>query len=95
MPGQTEPAAPNETQKSPPPLSPRLLALPPLVYVGTAAWAVALVVALIARYGFDAGQPIWLWTTLAGTILGVIGMPLMVWQRRSSRRGSRGAQRDL
>ena len=95
MPGQTEPDAPNETQKSPPPLSPRLLALPPLVYVGTATWGVLSVVLLVARYGFDAGPPIWLWTALAGTVLGFIGIPVMAWQRRASRRGSRGAQHNL
>ncbi|MPZ80129.1 MAG: DUF2530 domain-containing protein [Actinophytocola sp.] len=85
-----------ETQKSPPPpLSPRLLALPPVVYGGTAVWLVALVVLLIARYGFDALPPIWLWTALCGFVLGLIGVPIMVWQRRASRRGARGAQRNL
>jgi uncharacterized protein DUF2530 len=96
VPGQTEPDAPKETQKSPPPLSPRLLALPPLVYVGTAAWAALFVVLAIARYGFDVGPPpIWMWTAMTGTILGLIGVPLMAWQRRASRRGARGAQRNL
>lgn len=100
MAGPTEPPAnPDgriETEKSPPPPLPRgLLALPPVVYVGTAGWLVALVALLIARYGFDAGPPIWLWTALAGFVLGLIGMPLMAWQRRASRRGARGAQHDL
>jgi len=76
-------------------LPPRLLALAPVVYGGTALWGVALVVLLIARYGFDAGPPIWLWTALAGFVLGLIGIPVMVWQRRASRRGARGAQRNL
>jgi hypothetical protein len=94
--GPAEPDAPIETQKSPPPpLSPRLLALPPVVYGGTALWLVAVVVLLIARYGFDALPPIWLWTALAGFVLGLIGLPVMVWQRRASRRGARGAQRTL
>ncbi|MFI7676158.1 DUF2530 domain-containing protein [Actinophytocola sp. NPDC049390] len=82
-----------ETQKSPPPLPDRLLALPPLVYVGTAAWLVALCALLVGRYVFDVFPPIWLWTALAGTILGLIGFPIMAWQRRANRRGSRGAQR--
>ncbi len=82
-----------ETQKSPPPLPDRLLALPPLVYVGTAAWFVALCVLLVGRYVFDVFPPIWLWTALAGTLLGLIGFPIMAWQRRANRRGSRGAQR--
>ena len=66
-----------------------------MVYAGTALWFVASVVLLIARYGYDAGPPIWLWTALAGFVLGLIGMPVMVWQRRASRRGARGAQRNL
>jgi hypothetical protein len=82
-----------ETQKSPPPLPDRLLALAPLVYVGTTAWLVALGVLLVGRYVFDVFPPIWLWTALAGTILGLIGFPIMAWQRRANRRGSRGAQR--
>lgn len=87
-----------ETEKSsvaPPPLPPRLLALAPLVYIGTAAWGVVTCALLIARYAFDALPPIWLWTALAGTLLGVIGVPVMIWQRRASRRGTRGAQRNL
>ena len=96
MAGPADPDAPIETQKSPPPPLPRrLLALPPVVYGGTALWAVVLMVLLIARYGFDATPPIWLWTALAGFVLGLIGIPIMVWQRRASRRGARGAQRNL
>ena len=96
MAGPAEPDERIETQKSPPPPLPqRLLALPPVVYVGTALWLVALVALLIARYGYDALPPIWLWTALAGFSLGLVGLPVMVWQRRASRRGSRGAQRNL
>jgi hypothetical protein len=90
-----KPDARIETQKSPPPLSDRLLALPPLVYVGTAAWFVAACVLAVGRYAFDAFPPIWLWTALVGSGLGLLGMPIMVWQRRASRRGARGAQRNL
>jgi Protein of unknown function (DUF2530) len=84
-----------ETQKSPPPLPERLLALPPLVYVGTTLWFVATGVLAVGRYGFDAFPPIWLWTALTGTGLGLIGFPIMAWQRRASRRGAKGAQRNL
>lgn len=101
-----EPNSPTDTQKSsvppsgaplatPPPLPPRLLALPPVVYVGTAAWLVACLVLLVLRYGFDLGPPIWLWTALAGSALGILGLPIMWWQRTASRRGTRGSQRDL
>lgn len=82
-----------ETQKSPPPLPDRLLALPPLVYVGTGAWFVAVCVLLVGRYVFDVFPPIWLWTALVGTVLGFIGFPIMAWQRRANRRGSKGAQK--
>lgn len=82
-----------ETQKSPPPLPDRLLALSPLVYVGTGAWFVAVCVLLVGRYVFDVFPPIWLWTALVGTVLGFIGFPVMAWQRRANRRGSKGAQK--
>jgi len=65
------------------------------VYVGTALWLLAVVALLIARYAFDALPPIWLWTALSGFVLGLIGIPVMAWQRRASRRGARGAQRNL
>jgi hypothetical protein len=90
-----KPATRIETQKSPPPLPDRLLALTPLVYVGTAAWFVAVCVLAVGHYGFAVFPPIWLWTALAGTGLGLLGLPIMAWQRRASRRGARGAQRNL
>ncbi|MFL6143137.1 MAG: DUF2530 domain-containing protein [Labedaea sp.] len=95
-----EPEPPTDTQKSPPlpalpPLPDRLLALPPLVYAGTILWFVASCVLLILQYGYHLSPPIWLWTTLAGTALGFVGMLVMWWQRTASRRGSRSAQRDL
>jgi hypothetical protein len=93
-----EPDTPTDTQKSlppPPPLPPRLLALPPIIYAGTAAWFVVSCALLVLRYGFDLLPPIWLWTTLAGTALGLVGLPIMWWQRAASRRGTRGAHRDL
>ena len=93
-----EPNSPTDTQKSlppPPPLPARLLALPPLVRAGTAVWFVIFCGLLVMRYGYSLWPPIWLWTTLAGTVLGFIGLFIMWWQRTASRRGSRGAQRDL
>jgi hypothetical protein len=93
-----EPEPPTDTQKSlppPPPLPERLVALQPLLLVGTVIWFVAFGVLLILRYGYAVGPPIWLWTALSGTVLGIIGFLIMWWQRAASRRGSRGAQRDL
>ncbi|WP_084467587.1 DUF2530 domain-containing protein [Actinokineospora inagensis] len=83
MSGPTEPAL-----RPPPPLPPRLLAMGPIVYTGTAAWFVVGVVLAVA------GVPaIWTWTALAGGGLGVIGALIMVWQRNAGRRGSKAAQR--
>ncbi|HET9139606.1 DUF2530 domain-containing protein [Actinophytocola sp.] len=95
MASEMEPQPPTDTQKSlatPPPLPDRLLALPPLIYAATAVWALVSLVLAILRYAFDVGPPIWLWTALAGTFLGFIGMLVMWWQRSASRRGAKGAQ---
>lgn len=94
MAGRAEPDARNEPRKTPPPpLPPRLLALAPIVYVGTTLWFVASAVLAVGHYGFDVFPPIWLWTGLAGSLLGCIGVPIMLWQRSASRRGARGAQK--
>ncbi|MCT2582712.1 DUF2530 domain-containing protein [Actinophytocola sp. S1-96] len=77
----------------PPPLPPRLLALAPIVYVGTTLWFLALAVLAVGHYAFDVFPPIWMWTALAGSVLGLIGIPIMLWQRNASRRGARGAQK--
>ena len=92
-----EPEPATETQKSqpPPPLPAGLLALPPLVYTGILLWALASCVLLVLRYAFDLLPPIWLWTALSGTGLGFVGLAIMWWQRTASRRGTRGAQRDI
>ncbi|SDD28090.1 DUF2530 domain-containing protein [Actinokineospora iranica] len=76
-----------------PPLPRRLLALGPIVYLGTGVWFLAAIVLLIARYGFDRTPPIWLWTALSGAALGIVGALVMLWQRRAANRGSRGAQK--
>nr|WP_232284000.1 DUF2530 domain-containing protein [Saccharomonospora glauca] len=60
------------------------------VIAGTILWLVAFVVLLICGV-----RGVWLWTTLAGGGLGLVGMGIMVWQRAASRRGSRFAQRNL
>jgi hypothetical protein len=94
--GDANPNPPVETQKTPPPpLPPRLLALAPLVYVMTALWLLGFVVLAVGHYVFDVFPPIWMWTALAGFALGLIGVPVMIWQRNASRRGAKGAQKIL
>jgi hypothetical protein len=95
MAGDAEFTPADATRPAPPPLPDRLIALAPLVYAGSAIWLAATVALLVARYGFDATPPIWLWTTISGVVLGAIGVVVMFWQRAASRRGNKGAQRGL
>lgn len=74
----------------PPPLPARLVNLSLPVIIGTALWAIVFVVLLVAG-----GERDWQWIALDGSILGIIGMLVMWWQRSASRRGARGAQRGL
>jgi hypothetical protein len=67
-----------------------LLDLQVLVVAGTAVWFVVFVVLWLAATGTS-----WQWTAMAGWVLGLIGMAVMWWQRKASRSGSRGAQRNL
>lgn len=70
--GGSDPAPPDRT------LRPLDVDATPVVAIGTALWALALVVTLLV----DA-PPGWRWTCLAGTALGLIGLPLA---RRMQRR---------
>lgn len=76
--------------KQPPELSERLLDAWAAGITGTSAWFVAFIVLLIVGVA-----QVWIFTALAGTVLGLLGMALMYWQRSASRRGSRSAQRGL
>ncbi|GAB3870068.1 DUF2530 domain-containing protein [Kibdelosporangium lantanae] len=60
-----------------------------IVVLGTAVWAVVLVVALFT------GPHILAWTAFTGAILGGIGMLIMTWQRAAAKRGSKTAQQGL
>jgi MFS family permease len=57
-----------------------------IVLAGTALWFVAFVV-LLPFYGWlgDHHHRIWLWTCLAGWILGLLGLAIMVRHRRIGR----------
>ena len=60
-----------------------------VVGVGTAGWFVAFCILLVVRHGE------WLWTSLAGWVLGLIGLPLIVAQRRAAaRRGTGNSDRS-
>lgn len=85
----------SEPLRPTPQLSPRLLALWPVVITGTTLWGLLTVVLAIAHYGFEVTPPIWLWTAISGVLLGLLGMGVMVVQRSGSRRGLKGAQRGL
>jgi len=57
-----------------------------IVAVGTVLWFIGFV-ALLPFYGWlgDHGHRIWLWTCLAGWILGLIGSAIMMRHRRIGR----------
>lgn len=85
---------PQEDPPTPPPL-PRALADPrPVMAVGTAAWAVVLVVLLI-RVALGHTDAVAIATCAVGTGLGALGYGIFFWQRRAVRRGDRGGQRGL
>lgn len=59
-----------------------------VVAIGTAAWFVAFCIFLILHSHVDER---WIWTSLAGWALGLIGLPLIRAQRRAAeRRKARG-----
>lgn len=54
-----------------------------VIVAGTAAWFVAFVVLLVfAGQLGGGGQLVWLWTALAGWVLGLLGLWISVRQRR-------------
>jgi MFS family permease len=57
-----------------------------IVAVGTALWFVAFVV-LLPFYGWlgDHSHRSWLWTSLAGWLLGLLGLAVMSRHRRAGR----------
>lgn len=85
------PADPAHT--GPPPLPPIHSGVARIVVPGTVVWFVAFVVLLFVTDFLRAHHAmIWLWTCLAGWILGLTGLALQAWQRSAARRGRRGAQ---
>lgn len=87
------PTPADATRPGPPPLPPIRSGIAHIVVPGTIAWAVAFVVLLFATDFLRRHDAmIWLWTCLAGAILGVTGLGITAWQRSAARRGHRGAQ---
>lgn len=74
----------------PPALPARLLEPAPVIVVIAIGWLIALVLAFTVP-GLDDWRPI----TLAGLGVGLLGTSIFLLQRRSARRGDRGAQQGL
>lgn len=84
---------PTSTPAGPPPLPPIRTGVAYIVVPGTAVWFIAFVVLLFAVDFLRAHDAmIWLWTCLAGWLLGLVGLGIFAWQRSAARRGRRGAQ---
>jgi ABC-type nickel/cobalt efflux system permease component RcnA len=56
--------------------------------VGTAAWAVALVVLLILREQIPADERWWIWTCVAGLVMGLFGLWYVPRLKRSRARAA-------
>ena len=54
----------------------------------TAAWAVALVVLLVLRDQLPAGERWWIWTCLAGLVMGLFGLWYVPRVKRSRARAA-------
>ncbi len=86
------PSQPAGGTGSPPPLPPVNAGLAHIVVPGTAIWFIGFVVLLFFIGDLRAHHAmIWLWTFLAGWVLGLIGLSIYAWQRHAARRGSRGS----
>jgi uncharacterized protein DUF2530 len=57
--------------------------------VGTAGWAVALMVLLIVRTDIPPGQRWWIWTALAGVVMGLFALWYVPHLKRSRARAAR------
>jgi uncharacterized protein YybS (DUF2232 family) len=61
---------------------------------GTLVWLIGFVVLLFFIPTLQANNAmVWLWTCLAGFILGLMGLSVYAWQRRAARMGRRSANR--
>lgn len=91
MTGSSPPAA--GAVAGPPPLPPIRSGIAYIVVPATIVWFLLFVVLLFLRPTLQAhNSMIWLWTCLAGWLLGLVGLAIYSWQRSAARRGHRGAQ---
>ncbi|MBJ7341042.1 DUF2530 domain-containing protein [Mycolicibacterium sp.] len=83
--------APSRDDPPTPPALPDILLAPwPVIYVISAGWLVAVVLAFTVP-GLHDWRPV----TVAGLGVGALGTSIFLWQRSAVRRGSRGAQRGI
>ena len=79
--------APAERRSPPPPLEANDQVV---IWVGTAAWAVALVVLLIIRDSLPAGQRWWIWTCVCGVAFGIFASWYVPRLKRGRARAAAG-----
>jgi len=89
----SSPTSTTPAPHGPPPLPPIRGGIAYIVVPGTVVWFTAFVVLLFfTDFLRRHDAMIWLWTCLAGGLLGLVGLALFAWQRSAARRGRRGAQ---
>jgi uncharacterized protein YybS (DUF2232 family) len=77
---------------TPPALPPVTTGLWHIAVPGTILWFAAFVVLLFFIPTLQANDAmVWLWTCLAGFVLGLMGLSVYSWQRRAARQGRRSA----
>jgi hypothetical protein len=59
-----------------------------VIRVGTAGWAIALVVLLIVRDSLPPGQRWWIWTCVCGLAMGLFAAWYVPWLKRSRARAA-------
>jgi hypothetical protein len=65
------------------------------VQIGTGLWAVALVATLVARDTLaDQGRTWWIWTCVAGVVLGIMGLVVTTRRRRRIEASRSAVQRS-
>lgn len=99
MPTPAYPSPSGDTASAAPGLAPlpavRGAGLAHVVIPGTGVWFIGLLVLVFMIPTLRAHDAmLWLWTALAGFLLGFVGLAIYGWQRAAARRGSRGASKQ-